>query len=72
MQILAWEIAGLEAPGNLRLKRAGKSLRALSLFSILRAGYNNARGPDSHRQVYNLAIKHGKVILVERYNERCS
>ena len=24
MQILAWEITGLEAPGNLKLKRAGK------------------------------------------------
>ena len=54
MQIMAWEITGLEAPGNLKLKRAGsESTRTLAVLDFERKGYYGFRGKDPYRSFHN-------------------
>ena len=67
MQILAWEIAGLEAPGNLRLKRAGKDAQTTVAVWTLKAAVYTMQEAQTLTDRFTTSLSSTeKVILVER------
>ena len=67
MQILAWEIAGLEAPGNLRLKRAGKkSQSTVAVLDFEGRGITMQEAQTLTDRFTTSLSSTDKVILVER------
>ena len=67
MQILAWEITGLEAPGNLKLKRAGKEAqRTVAVLDFEGRGITAQEAQTLTDRFTTALSSTKKVILVER------
>jgi len=67
MEILAWEIVGLEAPGSLKLKRAGKkSQRTLAVLDFEGRGISFQEAQTLTDRFTTSLSSTNKVILVER------
>ena len=67
MQIMAWEIAGLEAPGNLRLKRAGsETTRTLAVLDFEGRGITVLEAKTLTDRFTTALAGTKKVIMVER------
>ena len=67
MQILAWEITGLEAPGNLKLKRAGKEAqRTVAVLDFEGRGITAQEAQTLTDRFTTSLSSTKKVILVER------
>ncbi len=67
MQILAWEITGLEAPGSLKLKRAGKEAqRTVAVLDFEGRGITIQEAQTLTDRFTTALSSTNKVILVER------
>ena len=67
MEILAWEIVGLDAPGSLKLKRAGKkSQRTLAVLDFEGRGITMQEAQTLTDRFTTSLSSTNKVILVER------
>tara|TARA_B100000287_G_scaffold432955_1_gene493499 strand:+ start:481 stop:1584 length:1104 start_codon:yes stop_codon:yes gene_type:complete len=67
MQIMAWEIAGLEAPGSLRLKRAGsETTRTLAVLDFEGRGITVLEAKTLTDRFTTALAGTKKVIMVER------
>ena len=67
MQIMAWEIAGLEAPGNLKLKRAGsESTRTVAVLDFEGRGITMQEAKTLTDRFTTSLASTEKVIMVER------
>ncbi len=67
MQIMAWEIAGLEAPGNLKLKRAGsESTRTVAVLDFEGRGITMQEAKTLTDRFTTSLAGTKKVIMVER------
>tara|TARA_Y100000590_G_C15639682_1_gene984458 strand:+ start:1 stop:1260 length:1260 start_codon:yes stop_codon:yes gene_type:complete len=67
MQILAWEIVGLEAPGNLKLKRAGKeSSRTVAVLDFEGRGISTQEAQTLTDRFSTSLASTEKVVMVER------
>jgi len=67
MQIMAWEIAGLEAPGNLKLKRAGsESTRTVAVLDFEGRGITVLEAKTLTDRFTTSLAGTKKVIMVER------
>ena len=67
MQIMAWEIAGLEAPGNLKLKRAGsETTRTLAVLDFEGRGITVLEAKTLTDRFMTALAGTKKVIMVER------
>jgi TolB-like protein len=67
MQIMAWEISGLEAPGNLKLKRAGsESTRTVAVMDFEGRGITMQEAKTLTDRFTTSLSSTEKVIMVER------
>ena len=67
MQIMAWEITGLEAPGNLRLKRAGKDAQTtVAVMDFEGRGISVQEAQTLTDRFTTSLSSTEKVVLVER------
>lgn len=67
MQIMAWEIAGLEAPGNLKLKRAGsETTRTVAVLDFEGRGITMQEAKTLTDRFTTSLASTEKVIMVER------
>ena len=67
MQIMAWEIAGLEAPGNLKLKRAGsETTRTVAVMDFEGRGITMQEAKTLTDRFTTSLSSTEKVIMVER------
>jgi len=67
MQILAWEITGLEAPGNLKLKRAGKDAQTtVAVMDFEGRGISMQEAQTLTDRFTTSLSSTQKVVLVER------
>ena len=67
MQIMAWEIAGLDAPGNLKLKRAGKEAQStVAVLDFEGRGITMQEAQTLTDRFTTSLSSTKKVILVER------
>ena len=67
MQIMAWEITGLEAPGNLKLKRAGKDAQTtVAVMDFEGRGITMQEAQTLNDRFTTSLSSTEKVVLVER------
>lgn len=67
MQIMAWEITGLEAPGNLKLKRAGsEATRTVAVMDFEARGITSQEAQTLTDRFTTALASTKKVVMVER------
>ena len=67
MQVMAWEIVGLEAPGNLKLKQAGKKANpTVAVLDFEGRGITTAEAQTLTDRFTTALVSTEKVIMIER------